>query len=284
MAFSRGLVPASRRDVFPRSGKDGVFFHWRIFMPASELVSLLRESRYCVVLTGAGISTLSGIPDFRGKNGFYRRTDIDAQKLFDLDYFLRDPTYYYTHARDFIYNLADKEPNVIHVQLARLEELGVVGAVLTQNIDLLHQKAGSRHVLELHGSPSRHCCLDCGRTLDFGQITALLDQGGTPRCAACGGIIKPEIIFFGEPLDSRVLGDADDEAAQADLMLVLGSSLTVYPAAGLPLSTLHNGGKLAIVNADPTPLDNRAVWTYPDLGEAFEAVRDAIDAGVLAAR
>ncbi len=253
-------------------------------MPARQLVSLLRESRYCVVLTGAGISTLSGIPDFRGKNGFYRRTDIDAQKLFDLDYFLRDPAYYYTHARDFIYNLADKEPNIIHVQLARLEQLGVIKAVLTQNIDLLHQKAGSRHVLELHGSPSRHRCLDCGKTLDFVHITTLLSQGKTPRCESCGGIIKPEIIFFGEPLDSQVLGDADDEAAQADLMLVLGSSLTVYPAAGLPLSTLRNKGKIAIINADPTPLDSRAVWLHPDLGEAFEAVRDAIDTGFIAAR
>lgn len=253
-------------------------------MPSTALVDLLRASRHCVVLTGAGISTLSGIPDFRGKNGFYRRTDVDAQKLFDLAYFMRDPDYYYRHSRDFIYNLADKEPNIIHTQLARLEELGVVKAVLTQNIDLLHQKAGSRHVLELHGSPSRHRCLHCGREFSFDAIVELLDQGKSPRCDACGGIVKPDIIFFGEPLDPVVLGEADDEASRADLMLVLGSSLTVYPAAGLPVSTLRQGGRLAIVNADPTPLDSRAVWRHPDLAEAFTAVRDALDAGDLAPR
>lgn len=247
----------------------------------APLIELLRQARHCVVLTGAGISTLSGIPDFRGKNGFYKRTDVDAQKLFDLDSFLRDPDYYYTHAKDFIYNLADKEPNIIHTELARLERLGVIKAVLTQNIDLLHQKAGSRHVLELHGSPSRHRCLGCGRETAFNDIAALLDKGRIPRCDACGGIVKPDIIFFGEPLDAEVLGEADDEASQADLMLVLGSSLTVYPAAGLPVSTLRRRGRLAIINADPTPLDSRAAWTYPDLGEAFAAVREAIDAGTL---
>lgn len=253
-------------------------------MSPAAFIDLLRASRHCVVLTGAGISTLSGIPDFRGKNGFYRRTDVDAQKLFDLSYFMRDPDYYYTHARDFIYNLADKEPNIIHVQLARLEELGVVRAVLTQNIDLLHQKAGSRRVLELHGSPSRHHCLNCGREFSFEHIVQILDQGRSPRCDACGGIVKPDIIFFGEPLDPTVLGEADDEASRADLMLVLGSSLTVYPAAGLPVSTLRQGGRLAVVNADPTPLDSRAVWRHADLGEVFEAVRDALDSGEISGK
>ena len=248
------------------------------------LIELLGAASHCVVLTGAGISTLSGIPDFRGKNGFYKRTDVDAQKLFDLDYFIRDPDYYYTHAKDFIYNLADKEPNIIHTELARLEKLGIVKAILTQNIDLLHQKAGSRHVLELHGSPSRHRCLRCGKELSFAAITALLDANTMPRCAACGGTIKPDIIFFGEPLDADVLGEADFEASRADLMLVLGSSLTVYPAAGLPVTTLRNRGKLAVINADPTPLDERAAWLYPDLGEAFKAVAEAIDSGELAAK
>lgn len=252
-------------------------------MSSAPLIDLLNDSEHCVVLTGAGISTLSGIPDFRGKNGFYKRTDIDAQKIFDLDYFLRDPDYYYTHARDFIYNLAEKEPNIIHVQLARLEQMGIVKAVLTQNIDLLHQKAGSKRVLELHGSPSRHRCLKCGKKYSFDKIVEILDSGRIPRCD-CGGIIKPEIIFFGEPLDPEVLGESDDEARTADLMLVLGSSLTVYPAAGLPTSTLRRKGKLAIINADPTPLDNYAVWTYTDLGEAFTAVRDAIDSGKIVAR
>ena len=234
----------------------------------TDFVNLLNAAEHCVVLTGAGISTLSGIPDFRGKNGFYTRTDIDTQKIFDINYFRHDPDYYYIHARDFIYNLDQREPNIIHAALARLEQSGRVKAVLTQNIDLLHQKAGSRRVLELHGSPSHHHCLRCRRHYAFTEIVAMLDNG-TVRCEHCGGIVKPDIVFFGEPLDSDILGQADAEACQADLMIVLGSSLTVYPAAGLPETTLRHGGKLVIVNADPTPLDRYAVWKHTDLATVF---------------
>ncbi len=239
----------------------------------APFLDLLGSAKHCVVLTGAGISTLSGIPDFRGKNGFYKRTDIDTGKIFDIDYFMRDPDYYYTHARDFIYNLDEKEPNIIHTELARLERAGIVRAILTQNIDLLHQKAGSKRVLELHGSPSRHHCLHCGARYSFDEIVAMLDAGKV-RCPSCGSIVKPDIVFFGEPLDADILGQSDQEARKADLMIVLGSSLTVYPAAGLPEITLRRGGKLVIVNADPTPLDRYAAWTHTDLETVFTAVRD----------
>ena len=241
----------------------------------TPLIDLLKSARHCVVLTGAGISTLSGIPDFRGKNGFYKRTDIDTGKIFDIDYFVRDPDYYYTHARDFIYNLDEKEPNIIHTELARLEQAGIVKAVLTQNIDLLHQKAGSKRVFELHGSPSRHHCLHCGKQYTFDEVVGLLEQGKV-RCTSCSSTIKPDIVFFGEPLDAEVLGQSDAEARKADLMIVLGSSLTVYPAAGLPEITLRKGGRLVIVNADPTPLDRYAAWTHTDLETVFTAVRDSI--------
>lgn len=248
-------------------------------MDYTKLIDLLRNSHHCVVLTGAGISTLSGIPDFRGKNGIYKREDIDANRLFDINSFIRDHgKYYYTHARDFIYNLPDKEPNIIHTQLARLEEVGIVKAVITQNIDLLHQKAGSKHVLEVHGSPSMHYCMSCHRKYTFDDILKMLEKEEVPLCS-CGGTIKPKIIFFGEMLDPNVLGEAAREADKADLMIVLGSSLTVYPAAGLPVETLNHRGKLVIINADPTPLDDRAVLTYNDLGEAFTAVRDAFNDG-----
>lgn len=238
----------------------------------APFIEMLLDARHCVVLTGAGISTLSGIPDFRGKNGFYKRTDIDTQKIFDVDYFVRDPDYYYTHARDFIYNLDDKEPNIVHTELARLEKKGIIKAVLTQNIDLLHQKAGSGRVLELHGSPSRHHCLSCRKAYAFADIVRMLDAGKV-RCAACGGTVKPDIVFFGEPLDASILGQSEIEARDADLMIVLGSSLTVYPAAALPEVTARRGGKLVIINADPTPLDRMASWTHTDLETVFAATR-----------
>lgn len=238
----------------------------------AQLAHLLTSARHCVVLTGAGISTLSGIPDFRGKNGFYSRTDIDPEKIFDLSYFTRDPTYYYTHSADFIYNLDEKAPNIVHTELARLEALGIVKTILTQNIDLLHQKAGSKHILELHGSPSKHRCLECGAVFTYDDIVKILKSGSIPKCTRCSGIIKPDIIFFGEPLDSYTLGRAEVEATDADLLLVLGSSLTVYPVAAIPQVTLRTGGKVALINADPTPLDRQAIWKHTDLREVFEAL------------
>ncbi len=234
-----------------------------------KLVRLIKESKYCVALTGAGVSTLSGIRDFRGKDGFYKQKGIDADKIFQLSHFLRDPSYYYTHARDFIYNVDEKEPGIAHTELARLEKKGIIKSVITQNIDLLHQKAGSTNVIEIHGSPSRHCCLDCGKEFSFDEIKAILDKNKIPSCGNCGGIIKPAIIFFGENLDESALSNAVVEASRADLVLVLGSSLVVQPAASIPLYTLEHGGKLGIVNNLPTPLDQCAESICGDLTKFF---------------
>jgi len=236
----------------------------------NKLISLIQQSKHCVVLTGAGISTLSGIPDFRGKNGIYKRKDIDANKIFDIDAFRSEPSYYYTHARHFIYNLDEKEPNIVHKVLAQMEIQGIVKAILTQNIDLLHQKAGSKHILELHGSPSIHKCLKCGQYMSFDEVVHQIDTNVVPHCSKCNGVVKPDIVFFGEPLPEDTLQEAEVEAENADLMLVLGSSLTVYPAANLPILTLQHGGNIAIVNADPTPLDRYAIWKSTDLQETFD--------------
>jgi NAD-dependent deacetylase len=245
-------------------------------MATNPLADLIRNARHCVALTGAGVSTLSGIPDFRGAGGLYRRTDLDAEKLFDVRYFLRDPAYYYTHAKEFLYGLGDKRPGIVHTVLASLEARGLIKAVITQNIDLLHHRAGSRHVLELHGSAREHHCLQCGKSYAFDDMAARVNRGETPRCATCGGIIKPGIVFFGEMLPADVLAEAEREAARADLMLVLGSSLTVYPAAALPDVTLHAGGKLAVVNASPPHLDHRAVWRGTDLAGVFASLEEAL--------
>lgn len=232
------------------------------------LYALILASRHCVAFTGAGVSTLSGIRDFRGKNGLYK--SVDAEKIFDIDVFRRDPSFYYTMTKDFIYNLDDKNPSVVHRVLARMELEGRLRAVITQNIDLLHQKAGSSRVIEVHGSPSVHRCPSCGRTMAFADAAVIVHSGALPRCTGCGSVLKPDITFFGETLPAQALSDARDEARQADLMLVLGSSLLVHPAAMLPETTLDRGGKIVIVNDMETHLDRCATMKFQDLESVFD--------------
>jgi NAD-dependent deacetylase len=233
------------------------------------LLERIKKARHCVALTGAGVSTLSGIRDFRGKNGLYN--DMDAEKIFDIDYFYQDPAFYYRAAGSFIYNIDEKEPSVVHTCLAELEKRGWLKALITQNIDLLHQKGGSRRVIEVHGSPRIHYCLNCSRVrMNFDEAAAIVRSGGIPRCPKCGRALKPAITFFGESLPIDALREATEETQAADLILVLGTSLTVNPAASLPLYTLRKGGEMVIVNNMPTPLDSRAELRFQDLGEVFE--------------
>jgi NAD-dependent deacetylase len=239
---------------------------------AAELYERIKDAKYCVALTGAGVSTLSGIRDFRGKNGLYN--DMDAEKIFDIDYFMKDPSFYYSHAGSFIYNVNEKEASVVHLVLGELEKRGLLKALITQNIDLLHQKGGSRRVIEIHGSPSLHYCLRCaGVRMNFDDAAALVRAGEIPKCPECGRALKPAITFFGESLPSGALRDAVEESQKADLMLILGTSLTVYPAASMPEYTLRTGGQVVIVNNMPTPLDGRAAMRFEDLGEIFEALQ-----------
>jgi NAD-dependent deacetylase len=235
----------------------------------AALYERIRGARHCVALTGAGVSTLSGIRGFRGKIGLYN--DMDAEKIFDIDYFTRDPSFYYRHTGSFIYNINEKEPSIVHRVLGELERQGFLKALITQNIDLLHQRGGSKRVIEIHGSPRIHYCLRCsGIRMPFEEAAAVVQSGGMPVCPRCGGVLKPAITFFGESLPMEALKDAGTEAQEADLMLVLGTSLTVYPAASLPDYTLRNGGRIVIVNNMATPLDGRAVQRFDDLGRVFE--------------
>ncbi|AKB85366.1 NAD-dependent protein deacylase [Methanococcoides methylutens] len=237
-----------------------------------ELLTLLQNSKYCVILTGAGISTLSGIPDFRGKDGIYNKFDADL--IFSIDYFNEDPSYFYTHSRELIYDLERKEPNIIHKALAELERRGIVKAVITQNIDMLHQRAGSENVIEVHGSPARHTCLACGKKYSFEEVVGLLEKEEVPMCNECGGLIKPDVVFYGEMLEHDVIEKAIEESSRADLIIVLGSTLVVQPAATLPLYTLDHGGELVIVNNMPTPLDDYARSRYDDLVEVFNYLNE----------
>lgn len=236
---------------------------------AEDLAKLLRQSKHAVALTGAGVSTLSGIPDFRGPQGLYKRSDIDANRLFDTHEFRRDPTYYYRKSADFLYDLDDIQPGIAHTVLARLEKQGIIKAVITQNIDMLHQKAGSQQVLELHGSPLLHHCLQCCAAYPFADIAPVVLAGDIPYCESCGGFVKPDIVFFGDMLPANTLDQAEDHATRADLMLILGTSLTVYPAAAIPEITVRRGHTLAIVNASPTHLDKYAVWHATSLEAIF---------------
>jgi NAD-dependent deacetylase len=254
------------------------------------LFDLIRRSSCCAALTGAGVSTLSGIRDFRGKNGLYKERDAD--KIFDINYFDRDPSFYYRAAGSFIYNLGEKDASVVHKVLGELENRGFLKALITQNIDLLHQKGGSRRVIEIHGSPSIHYCRRCsdpaqvealaaakpggpfpgGDMMGFDEAAALVNAGELPRCGRCGAVLKPAITFFGEGLPVRALEDAMMVAEKADLMLVLGTSLTVYPAADIPAVTLRSGGRIVIINDMETPLDRYAILRFEDLGTVFEKI------------
>jgi NAD-dependent deacetylase len=235
----------------------------------NKLFTLIKEAKYPVALTGAGVSTLSGIRDFRGKNGLYK--EMDAEKIFDINYFMQDPSFYYEQAGSFIYNIDEKEASVVHIVLGELEKRGLLKALITQNIDLLHQKGGSKNVIEIHGSPKVHYCMRCsGIRVSFEAAAAAVKKGEMPKCPKCGQVLKPAITFFGESLPVDALREAVSESQKADLMLVLGTSLTVYPAASMPDYTLRSGGKIVIINNMPTPLDGRAVLHFDDLGSVFE--------------
>ncbi len=235
------------------------------------LIEYINAASYCVGFTGAGVSTLSGIPDFRGKNGLY--SSFDADKLFDYDYFCKNPSYFYEMSKDFIYNIDSKVPSVVHDVFAQMEQAGKMKAVITQNIDMLHTRAGSRNVLEIHGSPKVHTCLNCRNTCSFEEIVPVVKNGNVPHCILCKDTMKPDIIFFGEMLDQAVLYAAVTEASKADLIIVCGTSLIVQPAASIPVYTLEHGGRLIIVNDSATPLDGQCVARFYNIEEVFTELR-----------
>ncbi len=244
-----------------------------------EILKFITDAQYLTVFTGAGVSTLSGLRDFRGKDGLYR--EVDANKIFDLPYFLEDPGFYYSHTLDLIYDTQQIRPSLVHTVLARLQRRGYVKRVITQNIDLLHQKGGSTDVLEIHGSPRTHHCLSCGRVYLYDEIVPIVRFGQVPFCEVCDGLIKPDITFFGESLPQKALQEAYAESSKSDCMLILGSTLLVSPASSLPLRTLQNGGKIIIANRGETPLDSYASLRYDDLFELFSYLEEALDSDLL---
>jgi NAD-dependent deacetylase len=218
---------------------------------AAELVAAARRG---VAFTGAGVSAESGIRTFRGRDGLWRQ--YDPYKVASIEGFLRDPSFYWQVAMEGWRMFGQARPNPGHVALAAMEEAGHLAGVVTQNTDGLHRDAGTRTLVELHGNGRTVRCLDCGASEPRPDVQARLSRELPPRCRTCGGMrIKPDVVFFGEPLPSAAMMEAFRMARECDLMLVVGSSLQVYPAADVPEAARERGAPLLIVNDEPTPLD-----------------------------
>ncbi len=240
-------------------------------MSAEALVGLIRERGPCVVLTGAGMSTESGIPDFRSATGIW--AEVDPFEVASIDAFRRDPERVWRWYGGRIRSLLAAEPNPGHVALAELERSGHVRAIVTQNIDTLHTRAGSIDVVEVHGSIRQAVCQRCGAPEPLDRVLAQLELEPVPRCRACGEIPKPDVVLFGELLPVAAFERAEELARNTGLLIVVGSSLQIWPVAGVPETTVAHGGALAIVNHEETPLDEQAeLIVRGSAGETLSAV------------
>ena len=234
---------------------------------ASELKSRIESASRVVFFGGAGVSTASGIPDFRSPNGLYNQRGYTYPPETMLSH-----SFYVSHTEEFydfyrhVMCVPDARPNRCHLKLAELEAAGKVSAVVTQNIDGLHQAAGSRHVVELHGSTHRNICQRCGEVYSEEWVLATT---GVPTCEKCGGPVKPDVVLYEEALDERVLSDAVGSIASCDVLIIGGTSLVVYPAAGL--IRYFQGSEVIICNLEPTPQDSAADLVCAcDIAKAFD--------------
>ena len=241
-----------------------------------RLARLLEEAECAIALTGAGISVPSGIPDFRSPGtGIWE--NVDPMEVAHIDAFRRDPVRFWSFYRPRLHGLGGVEPNRAHETLAEMERRGLIEGVVTQNIDMLHTKAGSENVVEVHGSIRSASCQACDARYELAALDALFDEEGVAVCAACTSLVKPDVVLFGEFLPAEAMAEAESLAARADLLLCVGSSLEVYPVAGLPSVTLARGGQVAIVTQGPTPFDGEAaVRLEGDVADALPAVLAAL--------
>lgn len=228
----------------------------------------VKESDNIVFFGGAGVSTESGIPDFRSVDGLYnQKYAYPPETILSHSFYRRKPEEFYRFYRDKMLCL-DAKPNITHRKLAELEQAGKLKGIVTQNIDGLHQKAGSKNVMELHGSVLRNYCEHC---YNFISAEDILHSAGVPKCPMCGGPVKPDVVLYEEGLNQKTLSDAVWYISHADLLIVGGTSLAVYPAAGL--IDYYNGNKLVLINKSPTPMDARADLLIQDsLGKVFRQI------------
>jgi NAD-dependent deacetylase len=223
----------------------------------SQAAEILSSARRGLALTGAGVSAESGIPTFRGEGGLWRQ--YDPVKVASIEYFMADPSAYWKVSKDRGRFALAARPNAGHHALAALEATGHIASLVTQNTDGLHQESGSRNVIEIHGSSRTVQCLDCGTREPRADVQARLHEELPPHCKVCGGVfLKPTVVLFGEPMPQAAVAEAFALAREADVVLVVGSSLVVYPAADIPLVALRSGARMIVINAEPTPFDELA--------------------------
>jgi NAD-dependent deacetylase len=276
--------------VIPAGAVFKEFQHGR-FLPSTKTVGgggvsdeidrvarMIEAAQKVVALTGAGVSVESGIPDFRSPGGLWTRYDPSVYATFES--FVNDPSRFWEMAEELNPLLENAEPNPAHCALAELEQLGKCDAVITQNIDHLHQRAGNADVLELHGTYRTGTCLSCFKKHEFEEIKELAADGRIPHCKSCGGVIKPDVVLFGEPLNAPVLHRAVELATACDVMLVVGAGLEVFPAASLPTYAHRSKAELVFVNIAETAFDDiadvrltgKAGEVLPRLVEAYRAL------------
>ena len=233
-----------------------------------KLQSIIDESSRIVFFGGAGVSTESGIPDFRSVDGLYnQKYDYPPEEILSHSFFYRHMDYFCNFYREKLI-CPDVKPNAAHYKLAELEAAGKLSAVVTQNIDGLHQLAGSKRVYELHGSTLRNYCTSCGK---FFGVEYISDCGGVPKCDECGGIVKPDVVLYEEGLDDKTVNGAVNAISNADCLIVAGTSLSVYPAAGL--IRYFNGNHFVLINRDPTHADNAAeLVIHGKVGETLQQI------------
>ncbi len=235
-----------------------------------QLQKLIDDAKHIVVITGAGISTASGIPDIRSKNGAANNKDLlkkykySYETIVSHSFFMNHTDEFYRYYKEQMI-FKNAKPNIAHEYLAKLEQRKDI-TIITQNIDGLHTVAGSRNVIEFHGSTQRNTCMDCGEKYSLEYV---MSHKGVPLCGRCGGIIKPDVVLFEEGIDYQAIHDSVKATEHADLLIVIGSSLVVYPAAGIP--NYFNGNNIVIINRDPTPLDRYAkIVIRDDIKKVFE--------------
>jgi NAD-dependent deacetylase len=245
---------------------------------ATRLAEMLREAQSALVLTGAGVSVPSGIPDFRSPGtGIWEK--VNPMEVAHIDAFRREPDRFWQFYGERFASLVDVEPNPAHLAIAELERRGLIRGVVTQNVDRLHRRAGSRNVIEVHGSIEWSVCPECGGRVSLERVLEVLaEHPGAPECTACIAPLKPDVVLFGEMLPEDAISDAYALAAEADLIVCVGSSLEVFPVASLPGVTRDGGGRIALITQGPTPYDSdAAVKLDGDVVEELAAVMAALD-------
>jgi NAD-dependent deacetylase len=244
-----------------------------------RLAELLGESERAVVLTGAGVSVPSGIPDFRSPGtGLWEK--VNPMEVAHIDAWRRDPDRFWDFYSQRFASLRDKQPNPAHEAIAELERRGLIRGVITQNVDRLHRLAGTERLVEVHGSIEWSICLECRGKVPLDRVIRMIEEsgGGAPECEACLAPLKPDVVLFGEMLPEQAMAEAQALAVEADLMLCVGSSLEVYPVAGLPAVTRGAGGRVALVTQGPTPYDAEAeVKLDGDVVDELEALLEGLD-------